>query len=403
MVRSARKKKENSCNMNVVIVGGGFGGIKAALELAKDSKLTVTLVSERDHFLFYPALYSTATGRSRKQSIIPLAQLFKNTNVRVIKDTVTSIDTVRRFIVTNDHQIHYDRAVFALGVVTSYFGISGLDTYSYSIKSAHEIERFKKHLHEEMTSEKHLDKNYIIVGAGPTGVELSSSLAHYLDSIAAAHHVKHTRIRLSLVEAAPRVLPRMSEKASELVEKRLKHLGVTVMTNKRVESEDDDSIIISGKDIPSKTVVWTSGVTNHPFFSEHVDVFPLAKNGRVDVDEHLKVSDHIYVIGDNANTPYTGLAQTAIYDGRYVARAIKAELHHAHVPSYKPKMRPIAIPVGENWAILEFGPLRITGFIGALLRKAADLVGYLDFFPITKAVSLWKSEDQLVEECTACV
>lgn len=389
--------------MNVVIVGGGFGGIKAALELAKDSKVNVTLVSDKDHFLFYPALYSTATGRSRKQSIIPLSQLFQNTRVRVIKDTVISIDTARRLIVTNDHQLHYDRAVFALGVVTSYFGISGLDTYSYSIKSAHEIERFKKHLHDEMTSEKHLDKNYVIVGAGPTGVELSSSLAHYLDRIATLHNIKHTKIRLDLVEAAPRVLPRMSEQASALVTKRLKSLGVNVMTNKRVESEDDDSIIISGKDIPSKTVVWTSGVTNHPFFAEHSDVFPLAKNGRVEVDEHMKVSDRIYVIGDNANTPYTGLAQTAIYDGHFVARAIKAETRGAALPVYKAKMRPIAIPVGDNWAILEYGPVRVTGLLGALIRKFADLRGYLDFFPLFKAVSFWESEDKLIEECPACV
>lgn len=389
--------------MNVVIVGGGFGGIKAALELAKDKKVNVTLVSDRDHFLFYPALYSTATGRSRKQSIIPLANLFQNSRVNLVQDTVVGIDTARRLIVGKNKQFHYDRAVFALGVVTTYFGISGLDTYSYSIKSAHEIERFKKHLHNELTTKKHLDENYIIVGAGPTGVELSASLAHYLERIATAHGIKHSRIKLSLVEAAPRVLPRMSEQASALVTKRLKSLGVNVMTNKKVESEDDDSIIISGKDIPSKTVVWTSGVANHPFFSEHNDVFPIAKNGRIDVDEHLKVDERIYVIGDNANTQYTGLAQTAIYDGHFVAKAIKAEARHELLPSYKPKKMPVVIPVGDNWAILEYGPIRLTGFLAFWVRRAADFIGYLDFFPAFKAIGLWESEDQLTEECPACV
>lgn len=388
--------------MNVVIVGGGFGGVKAALELAKDKKINVTLISDRDHFLFYPALYSTATGRSRKQSIIPLEQLFDNTRIRVVQDTVIGIDTARRLIVTNGREFHYDRVVFALGVVTSYFGISGLDTYSYSIKSAQEIDRFKKHLHNELTSEKHLDKNYIIVGAGPTGVELSAALAHYLDSLATAHNIKHSRIRLSLVEAAPRVLPRMSEQASALVTKRLKHLGVTVMTNKRVEAEDDDSIIISGKDIPSKTVVWTSGVANHPFFAEHADMFRLAKNGRIEVDEHLKIDNHIYVIGDNANTPFTGLAQTAIYDGLFVASAIRAEAHKQPLPVYKPKKQPVVIPVGDNWAILEYGPIRITGFLAALIRKAADFIGYMDFFPVGKAFKLWTAEGFHEEDCPAC-
>ena len=195
----------------------------------------------------------------------------------------------------------------------------------------------------------------------------------------------------------------MSEEASALVEDRLKSLGVNVMTNKKVESEDDDSIIISGKDIPSQTVVWTSGVSNHPFFAEHGDIFPLAKNGRVEVDKHLKVSNHIYVIGDNANTPYTGLAQTAIHDGHYVAKAIKAEVRKTSLPVYKPKKNPVVIPVGENWAILEYGPLRVTGFLASWIRKAADLIGYLDFFPVFKAVDIWESEGQRAEECSACI
>lgn len=388
--------------MNVVIVGGGFGGVKTALELAKDSKMKVTLVSDRDHFLFYPALYSTATGQSRRQSIIPLSKLFAGTKVRVVIDTVISLDQIRRIVVTREHQLHYDRVVMALGVVTSYFGISGLDTYSYSIKSASEIDRFKKHLHDKLTNEKHLDENYIIVGAGPTGVELSAALAHYLDRIATEHNIKHSRIKLSLVEAAPRVLPRMSERASELVTNRLKKLGVRVMTNKRVESEDDDSIIISGKDIPSKTVVWTSGVANHPFFAEHSDIFSLSKNGRVIVDEHLKADKHIYVIGDNADTPYTGLAQTAIYDGSYVAHAIQAEARDKLLPHHKPKKPAVVIPVGENWAILEYGDLRLTGYLAALVRKAADFIGYLDYFPIRIAMELWASGQSHEEECPTC-
>lgn len=388
--------------MKVVIVGGGFGGVKAALELAKDSRIHVTLVSDRDHFLFYPALYSTATGRSRRQSILPLHKVFKNTRVTIVQDTVVGLDTSRRIVVTKENQLHYDRVVFALGVVTSYFGIAGLDMYSYSIKSAHEIDRFKKHLHDELTSEKHLDKNYIIVGAGPTGVELSSALVSYLQKIATNHAVKHSRIKLSLVEAAPRVLPRMSESASELVEKRLTKLGVNVMTNKKVQAEDDDSIIISGKDIPSETVVWTSGVSNHPFFAEHTDTFPLAKNGRVEVDDQLRVDNTVYVIGDNANTPFTGLAQTAIYDGKFVAKSIKAELRKKSLPVYKPKKQPVVIPVGDKWAILEYGSLRFTGILASLIRRAADLIGYLDFFPSRKALKLWLSESESVEDCTTC-
>jgi NADH dehydrogenase len=388
--------------MKIVIVGGGFAGVKTALELAKDTQLSITLISDRDHFLFYPALYATATGRSKRQSIIPLTDIFKHTDVKIILDTVTSIDPARRYVIANNHQIHFDRAVFALGVVTSYFGLAGLDKYSYSIKSAPEIDRFKRHLHGELTSKHHLDKNYIIVGAGPTGVELSAAMAHYLQKIAKNHNVRHSKIRLDLVEAAPRVLPRMSESSSELVEQQLKKVGVSVMTNKKVESEDDDSIIISGKDIPSKTVVWTSGVANHPFFSEHAGIFTLAKNGRVEVDERLKVDKHIFVIGDNASTDYTGLAQTAIHDAKFVSRVIRSEVRQLALPHYKAMKQPVVIPVGENWAILEYGPLRISGFIGSLIRRAADVVGYLEYFPLPKAINLFFGEMQNEEDCPVC-
>ena len=388
--------------MRVVIVGGGFGGVKAALELVKDKKVSVTLVTDKDHFLFYPALYSTATGRSWQQSVLPLSEIFKNDRIKVVRDSVVGLDTVRRFVVTTQGQVHYDRVIFALGVVTSYFGIAGLDTYSFSIKSATEIERFKKHLHDELTSEQRLDKNYIIVGAGPTGVELAASLTGYLRRIGKRHMVKNSRMRLSLVEAAPRVLPRMSERSSALITKQLKKVGVTVMTGKKVESEDDDSIIISGTDIPSKTVVWTSGVANHPFFAEHSDIFKLAPNGRVEVDSHLRVDKHIYVIGDNANTPYTGLAQTAIHDAHFVAKAIRADVRNQPLPEYRPRKQPVVVPVGENWALFEYGPLRFSGWLGSLVLRAAHLMGYLDFFPATTAARIWLSSDEHDEACFVC-
>ncbi len=398
-MRNIETKKHT---LKVVIVGGGFAGIKAAQVLSRDNKVHVTLVSDRDHFLYYPALYATATGGSKRQSVIQLADLFKGSSVKLVHDSVVGVDETRKILVCKDNQLHFDRVVFALGVITSYFGIAGLDTYSYSIKSTHEIDRFKKHLHDELTQNKHLDKNYIVVGAGPTGVELSASLTHYLETISKKHSLKHAKIHLSLVEAAPRVLPRMSERASELVSQRLKKLGVKVMVNNKVESEDDDSIIINGKDIPSHTVVWTSGVANHPFFKEHSDVFSLAPNDKVIVDEQLKASKDIYVIGDNAGTTFSGLAQTAIFDGIFVAKSISAEAHHEILPRYSARKQPVVVPVGHNWAILEYGSIRITGPIASFIRRCADMIGYLDFMPFPAALKLFLAESQHEEDCETC-
>ena len=397
-----RNRQTKKHLVRVVIVGGGFAGIKAALKLAKDDKVHVTIVSDKDYFLFYPALYATATGGSKRQSVLPLADLFANTNVTIVKDIVLSIDESRKILVMEENQLGYDKVIFALGVITSYFGIAGLDKYSYSIKSTQEIDRFKKHLHDEIIQDKHLDKNYIVVGAGPTGVELSASLTHYLEVISAKHAIKHAKIRLSLVEAAPRVLPRMSERASELVSERLKKLGIKVLINNKVQSEDDDSIVINGKDIPSQTVVWTSGVTNHPFFLEHSDVFKLAPNGKVIVDDQLKVSRNIYVIGDNAGTTFSGLAQTAIYDGIFAAKSISAEVRKQSPPHYSARKQPVVIPVGHNWAILEYGSIRITGPIASLVRRCADMIGYLDYVAFPDALKLFLSESQHEEVCEVC-
>jgi NADH dehydrogenase len=390
--------------MRIVIAGGGFGGVKAALELAKSNKFQITLISDSDEFLYYPALYGTATGHSHLESFVPLTEIFKHApHVKIVRDKVVAIDAHRKMIKGEAGTYEYDNCILALGVVTTYFGIEGLAEHSFSIKSREEVARFKAHLHREMTESGHMDKNYVIVGAGPTGVELSAALTSYLKRIADTHGIRHGKIHVSLVEAAPRVLPRMSEKASAHVEKRLKWLGVDVQTNKKVEAADEDSIQISGRDVPTETIVWTSGVTNNPFFTDNAHLFTVAKNGRIEVDEHLEASDHIYVIGDNAATPYTGLAQTALHDGIFIANHLSC-LAAKKVPKpYKAVKPPVVIPVGENWAILEWGPLTCGGLLGSWIRRAADLIGYHDILPLGQALGVWRAQMVVEEDCPVCI
>jgi NADH:ubiquinone reductase (H+-translocating) len=389
--------------LRVVIVGGGFGGIKTALQLSKDKRFHVTLVSDKDHFLYYPALYGTATGHSHLESVVTLERVFKDApNVKLVTDTVTGIDRQQRTIIGKKGRYHYDNAVFALGVVTTYFGIEGLAENSFGIKSYEEVLRLKDHLHQELAKDHHMDKNYVVVGAGATGVELSAALTTYLDRIAQNHRVRHGKIRINLVEAAPRVLPRMSEAASKKVEKRLKTLGVNVQTNQKVEAASHEDITINGKKVPSHTVIWTSGVTNHPFFKEHEDIFPLAKNGRVEVDDHLRAAPHIYVIGDNAATPYTGLAQTALHDAHFIADHLQRVVHNKPLKRYKPQQPPVVVPAGENWAIFEWGWLRTGGFVASLVRRAADFIGYNDMLPIGQAIGTWRAQFVSEETCTEC-
>lgn len=383
--------------MHSTVVGGGFGGVKTALELAKNKKTHVTLISDRPDFQYYPALYSTATGGSNLQSWIPLGEIFaKHDNVTLIIDTIETLNKATRTITMASGETHeYQTLVLALGSVTTYFGIQGLDHYAYGIKSQDEIERLKRHLVHEFSQANGADSHFLIIGAGPTGVELASSLGSFLKKLKKKYRQPEPRTSISIIEAAPRVLPRMSEKASAKVEKRLKALGVHVETNKKVEAETADDLVVNGRPIKSHTVVWTSGVANNPFYAANADQFELSKNGKVVVDEHMRVDQHVYVIGDNAFTQYSGLAQVAVHDAVFVAKHILKKSKKKH----SVKLPPVVVPVGENWAIFEYGKLTFGGKLGALIRQAADLIGYHDVLPLRQTLRAWSS--QSIESNTA--
>jgi NADH dehydrogenase len=386
--------------MNITIVGGGFGGVKAALELTKLKDITVTLISDKDFFQYYPALYGTATGYSHLQSWVPLSKVFRhNKKVTIIKDTITSIDPERKLLVGKSQSYNYHTCIFALGVITSYFGIKGLDEYSYSIKSEAEIKRFKQHIHNDMSKKHQLDKHYVIVGAGPTGVELAGAITTYIERLKKHYGIdKRRKIHIDLVEASPRVLSKMSESTSRKVEKRLKSLGVNIQTAKMVQSEDANDIIVSGKPIASTTVVWTSGVTNHPFFKEHEHYFKLAPNGRVLVDDQMQAYKNVYVIGDNAATPYTGLAQTALHDAIFLAKNFKRTQQGLSPLIYSAVMPPVVVPVGEGWAVFEWRKIHLSGWIASMIRKAADFMGYRDVLPLGQALGAWHAQKIIEDE-----
>ncbi len=380
--------------MKVTIVGGGFGGVKAALELAKNKKNHVTLISDRPDFQYYPALYGTATGRSHLQSWVPLGKIFANRpNVDVIIDPILTIDPkVKSIKGESGHSYKYNLLILALGTVTTYFGIKGLDTYSYGIKSSDEIRALKQHLYQTMFEERNIEKNYVIVGAGPTGVELASAMREYIERLHIDYRLPKKKISINLVEAAPRVMPRMSEGASRLIEKRLKKLGVKVMTNQKVEEQTANELIVSGKPIKSQTVIWTSGVANSPFFQANAEHFVFAKNGKIVVDEHLRAFKDVHVIGDNAFTPYSGLAQTALHDAIFVARNLERKQNGKKRKLYQAKLPPVVIPVGDNWAVLEWRKIRITGLAASLVREAADMIGYSDILPFGQALGAWRAQ-----------
>lgn len=380
--------------MNITIVGGGFGGVKAALELAKQAKNHVTLISDKPDFQYYPAMYAVATGQSGEGSWIPLKEIFaRKKNVEIVIDPIVSINPDKKVVASQTKEYSYDACVLALGMVTSYFGIKGLEEYAYGIKSATEVDRLKKHL-QETVIKCDSNEHYVIVGAGPTGVEFAASLGSYLARLCGHYGVENEYVNLDLVEAAPRILPKMHERTSLAVKKRLTKLGIHVLEGKAVESQSPRHLMVAGEPIESQTVVWTSGVTNHPFFKANAQHFTFSKNGRVEVNEYLQARDDVYVIGDNAATPFSGLAQTALKDAKFVARFLAHNASGTTPSAYKPVMPPVVLPVGKGWAAFEWRGLRLYGWPAALLRVAADLIGYHDILPLKKALRVWRMAEK---------
>jgi NADH:ubiquinone reductase (H+-translocating) len=387
-IRATKKGKI----MQITIVGGGFGGVKAALELAKNKRNKITLITDKPDFQYYPALYSSATGHSHLESWVPLGTIFAGKrNIDVKLDTIVSINPEKKEVTGGSGKSYaYERCILALGVVTTYFGIKGMETYTYGIKSEAEIHRLKRHLYKDIAEKHHMDSRYIVIGAGPTGVELSAALGSYISRLCDHYGVSQKSApRVELLEAAPRVLPRMSERTSAVVSGRLKKLGVHVRTGQKVESATAEHVVVDGKPMSSRTVIWTAGIMNHPFYKENNAHFAIGDHGKVRVDEHMLAAPGVHVIGDNADTPYSGLAQTALHDALFVAKNINREQAGKPPKRYRAIKPPAVVPVGENWAILEWHWLRVYGWIGALLRRAADFIGYNDMLPLGQALGVW--------------
>ncbi len=385
----------------LLIVGGGFAGVKAALELADDNRFEIILLTEHSGFRYYPTLYHAATGGKRANAIIPFETLFGDKAVNVIIGTATELDRKAKTVATAKGELYaYDTLILALGVVTNYFGIPGLAEYSYGIKSIEQVERLKNHLHQQLIDEHKPDLRYVIIGGGPTGIELAGALPQYIKKLMKTHGIRGRSIHIDLVEAAPRLMPRSPRDVSRLISRRLRRLGVAVHTGKVVQGQTADSLSVSGKPLQSHTVIWTAGVTNNPFFT--TNKFVIMNRGKVATDIYLQAEENIFVLGDNANTPYSGMAQTAINDGEFVAHNLKRRADGKNFKSYEAKEPWSVIPAGSRWAAASHGGFRTYGILGWLLRQGADVIGFHDYEPWQQAGKQWLTEFGGEESCQIC-
>jgi NADH dehydrogenase len=393
---------EKQQKQHIVVVGGGFGGVKTALELAKHpDTFEVTLVSDRPDFWYYPTLYHTATGGTRAQSSIPIKFLLKKTNVKFIEGKAKTLDRDTKTLVLEDGaSIPYDKLVLALGVVTNYFGIPGLAEYSYGVKSIGEAEELKRWLHQQIVDNRKPDLNYVVVGGGPTGIELSGAMGEYLHFIMKKHDIRDRKVHIDLVEGNKHLMPRMPKSVGKAIERRLRRLGVKLYLGKAVQGETAEELTVSGKPIRSHTVVWTAGQANNPFFSDNG--FVLSPRKKVVVDEFLRAEKDVFIVGDNAETTYSGMAQTAVYDAEFVAHNFEKEAASEPKLAYRSKKPVYVTPAGPQWAAVEWGKTHMYGKLGWFLREAGDFVAFTDIEPLPEAAAQWAHTLQEQHLCEVC-
>jgi NADH:ubiquinone reductase (H+-translocating) len=380
----------------IVIVGGGMGGLAAARALRK-TPARVIVIDRTNHNLFQPLLYQVATSElTAGQIAAPIrAILRKQRNTTTILGEVTGVDTARRCVFVSDVDrkdvpVRYDFLVLATGARGSYFGHDEFAPHAPGIKTLADavsirsriLEAFERAEGEE-EPERHGDLlTFVLVGAGPAGVEMAGALAilvrHTLRS--EFRRIDPTSARIVLVDAGPRVLAMMGPEVSKAAKKRLERLGVEVRLGHRVEHVDEGGVIVAGERIESRTVIWTAGVEPSPagkWLGAATD-----RAGRVIVRPDLTVAGQVdtFVIGDTASCdrdgqPLPGVAQVALQQGRYVGKLIDARLRGKRVrrPFRYFDKGNMAI-VGQGYAVIQTKKHHLVGFLAFLVWAFIHLV-----------------------------
>ena len=379
--------------MHVVIVGAGFGGIKAALELSKRQVGRITLISDQEYFLHHATLYATATGKSTEESVIPLNTIFAHhPQVNIVSDFITSFDPQRKLISSKKRDYHYDKLILALGSVTTFHGIKGLEEHAYGIKTLEEVREFQNHIHEEVVNQR-LDKEYFVVGGGLSGVEMASALNEHLLNLKMVYRLKRANPRVTLVEATERIVPTMSRAAARKISHQLTKQGIKIVTKERVSELTDSKITVGSRIYPTTTAIWTSGTANNPFYKDNSGYFNFSETGRVEVNPYLEALEHVYVIGDNNSVTHSGMALPALKQATHVAKNIARVATKRPQKRFRSTQSPMSLPVGSRWGYAEWRGVYVSGRLGAVVRRWMELHGYCQLVPFSVAVPIWRSHD----------
>ena len=388
----------------VVIIGGGFGGLSAALRL-KRAPVQVTLIDRCNYHLFQPLLYQVATGALSPANIAsPLRTILKRQkNTRVLLAEATRIDAFDRRVILSDGAVEYDTLIVSAGARNHYFGHDEWEEFAPGLKTIEDATDMRRRIllaFEAAEREPDPEKlrawmTFVIVGAGPTGVELAGTLGEIArDALRDDFRkINTSEARIILVESTDRVLPVYPQQLSAAARRMLERLGVTVRTGATLTDIRKESVTVREGDrtetIPTRTILWAAGVLGSPLgriISQETGA-ALDKAGRVIVEPDLTVPGHpeIFVIGDLANfshqggKPLPGVAQPAIQEGRYVARAIERRLRRETTTTFHYVDKGNLATIGRAAAVADLNWLRLSGIPAWLMWVFIHLMYIVEF------------------------
>jgi len=365
----------------VVIVGGGFAGMNAAKALGRSGKVDVILIDRRNYHLFQPLLYQVAmAGLSPADIAAPIrSMLSRYPNVRVIQVEVQRLHLDRQTVVADGAEIKYDYLMLACGAQHSYFGRDEWEEFAPGLKTLEQATEIRRRVltayeEAERTTDRAAQKRlltFVIVGGGPTGVELAGAIGEMSRFTLARdfRNIDAKQARVILIEAGPRILATFDEDQSSRAMRDLENLGVQAWTNSRVTKIDAEGVEIGQERIAAATVLWAAGVQASEI-GKHTGV-EIDRQGRVPVEPDLTVKGHsnVFVAGDQScfthqtGAPLPGTAPVAIQQGRYIARTILDDVAGRPRKPFHFVDKGQMATIGRSKAVLEIGRLKLSGFL----------------------------------------
>jgi NADH dehydrogenase len=384
---------------HVIVIGAGFGGLRVAKGL-RGAPVDVTVIDANNFHTFQPLLYQVATaGLDAGDVSFPVRGILRRSkSTHFVLGAVTAIDVDRRTVEV-DHEItlQYDYLVVAAGSVSTSFGIGGVDEHTYALKTLHDAIALRRRLlwtfehaaGEIVAGRSRPDLSIVVVGGGPTGVELAGGLRELIDRVLDKDfpELGLDDVPITLVEAAPRVLGPFHPKSSEVAQRTLVRRGVHVITGVGVDHVEDRAVVLAdGRRLPAAVIVWAAGVTGNPVAS--LVGVPLARGGRIPVRADLSLDGHpeVFAIGDIAASPTPDerplpqVAQPAIQGGLHVAKQILALIERRPTEPFRYHDKGSMATIGRNQAVAEFpSGLRFHGRLGWLMWLGLHLVYLIGF------------------------